>query len=57
MDLMTRVWLRRLFWALLALAATYALAGISSRDVCTRGDISVGSRERGGYIKWPRGSK
>ena len=27
MGLMTRVWLRRLVWSLLALAATYALAG------------------------------
>ena len=27
MDLMTRIWLKRLFWALLALAAVYALVG------------------------------
>ena len=27
MDLMTRVWLKRLFWSLLALAATWVLVG------------------------------
>ena len=27
MDDMTRVWLRRLVWSLLALAATYAMVG------------------------------
>jgi hypothetical protein len=27
MDLMTRVWLRRLFWALVVVAATWVLVG------------------------------